>query len=73
LASPTEETMTSSLDPALAKGGRTAVTITAAMLLDLRSLSRMARPCRASMLERVSFVKPFLMLSPVFMRPTTRP
>jgi len=56
LASPTEETMTSSLAPVFAKGGSTAVIITAAMLFDLRSLSRIARPCLESMLDKVSRV-----------------
>jgi len=76
VASPSAETATSMRLPGRAKGGRLAVTITAAMLrvLSFSSLSRVLTPRRSNMPTSDWRVKMAVRnWSPVPARPTTRP
>ena len=69
-----EETVTSILDPAAAKGGSLAVTMTAAMFLVSMVASRVLTPIRSIIDIRLCLVIGTLRrLSPVPLRPTTRP
>ena len=74
LESPSALTDTSIRLPWRANGGSVAVTMTAATFLVLRALPRVLTPSRSSMATRLSWVNIELRrLSPVPLRPTTRP
>ena len=73
LASPVELTVTSTRWPGLAKGGSSAVTITAATFLTFTEDGLMVMPWRAIKFVRVCTVNLVWSLSPVPSRPTTTP
>jgi len=73
LASPMEDTVTSTLLPIRAKGGRLQVTMTAATLFTFVVLGSTLIPMVSSMLARDWFVKIVFDLSPVPERPVTSP
>ena len=72
LASPIEETVMSILSPSLAKGGKVAVTITAATFLDLMSFGSSFTFTFLSKFDNVWFVN-FEEESPLPSSPTTNP
>lgn len=74
LASPSAETVTSMRVPWVAKAGRLPVTITAATLPVRMVAPRMLTPMRSSIACSDCLVKGMLLsVSPVPLRPTTRP
>ena len=73
VASPREETKMSILVPGFTKGGRSAVTMTAATFLTFKAVGATVMSILLRRLERLCLVKPVWSLSPVPFKPTTRP
>ncbi len=72
-ASPLELTVTSTLWPGLPKAGSSEVTITEATFFTFTPVVGMLMPWRAMRLARLWMVNLDWMVSPVPLRPTTRP
>src|SRR3989338_3302036 len=73
VASPAEETVTSSFWPDLTKGGSVAVTMTAATFLDLKSTDVGTTPILDIRFVIACWVKLERLLSPELLSPTTSP